>query len=132
MTEISASLLERFEAVPALANADAWLMRRGRFLSTDCLVGIGTVPYRLAIEHGRIARCERGPFVMPSWTFAIRGEAEAWEGHWEPMPAPHYHDIFALSKRGLLRIEGDLHPLMANVFYFKTLLALPRRQAGRG
>jgi len=131
MAEILASLLERFEAVPALANSDAWLQRRGRFLSTVCLVGIGTVPFRLSIEHGRIARCERGPFVMPSWAFAIRGEAEAWQGHWEPMPAPHYHDIFALSKRGLLRIEGDLHPLMANVFYFKTLLALPRPPVGR-
>jgi len=131
MAEILAGLLERFEAVPAAANADQWLQWRGRFLRADCLVGIGAVPYRLSIERGRIARCERGPFVMPSWCFAIRGDAEAWHGHWEPMPAPHYHDIFALSKRGLLRIEGDLHPLMANVFYFKTLLALPRRQAGR-
>ena len=130
MTDDLTRLLERFEAVPAAANADQWLQRRGRFLSTECLVGIGAVPYRLSIEHGRIARCERGPFVMPSWCFAIRGEAEAWQGHWEPMPAPDYHDIFALSKRGLLHIEGDLHPLMANVFYFKTLLALPRRRLG--
>jgi len=125
-------LLERFEAVPEFANADPWLLRRGRFLTTDCLIGIGAVSYRLSIEHGRIARCERGPFVMPSWTFAIRGEAEAWARHWEPVPPPHYHDIFALAKRGLLRIEGELHPLMANIFYFKTLLALPRRQTGRG
>lgn len=125
-------LLQRFEAIPESVNGDAWLVRRGRFLNTDCLIGIGSASYRLAIEHGRIARCERGPFVMPSWTFAIRGGAEAWQGHWEAMPAPHYHDIFALSKRGLLRIEGDLHPLMANIFYFKELLAMPRRQTGRG
>jgi hypothetical protein len=131
MADASPDLLERFEAVPDLVNGDEWLVRRGRFLTADWLIGIGAASYRLAIEHGRIARCEHGPFVMPSWTFAIRGGAEAWQGHWEAMPAPHYHDIFALSKRGLLRIEGDLHPLMANIFYFKELLAMPRRQAGR-
>ena len=130
MAAVSESLLERFEAVPALVEADHHLLRRGRFLSTDCLIGIGDARYLLSIEHGRVVRCARGPFVMPSWRFAIRGAAEAWERHWEAMPPPHYHDVFALSKRGLLRFEGDLYPLMANIFYFKELLAKPRRATG--
>ena len=50
-------LLKRFEAIPELVNGDAWLTRRGRFLTTDCLIGIGASSYRLAIEHGRIVRC---------------------------------------------------------------------------
>ena len=37
--------------------------------------------------------------------------------------------LFALFKRGLLRIEGDLHPFMANLLYIKDVLAAPRRVA---
>jgi hypothetical protein len=32
----------------------------------------------------------------------------------------------AMLKAGDLRLEGDLHPFMANLRYFKELLALPR------
>ena len=41
------------------------------------------------------------------------------------MPAPGYHDVFAMAKAGHARIEGDLVPLMANLRYVKDLLALP-------
>jgi hypothetical protein len=30
-----------------------------------------------------------------------------------------------------LRLEGDLHPFMANLLYFKALLAAPRMAAAR-
>jgi len=123
-------LLDRFERVPTLVNDDAWLCHRGRFLSVELLVGIGSVPYYLGIERGRISVCDRGPLLMRGWRFAVRGTADAWRRHWEAMPPPHHHDIFALAKRGLVTIEGDLHPLMANLFYFKDVLAAPRRLAG--
>ncbi len=127
-----ADLLRRFESVPDLVNGDPWLLHRGRFLSTDLLVGIGPVPYYVTIAHGRIIACDRGPLLMRSWRFAVRGSAEAWRRHWEKMPPPHHHDLFALAKRGLVTIEGDIHPLMANLFYFKDVLAAPRRRAGAG
>ena len=31
-----------------------------------------------------------------------------------------------LIKRRVLRVEGDLHPFMANLLYFKALMAAPR------
>lgn len=127
-----ADLLRRFERVPDLVNGDPWLLHRGRFLSIDLLVGIGAVPYCVTIARGRIAACDRGPLLMRSWRFAVRGSAEAWRRHWERMPPPHHHDLFALAKRGLVTIEGDIHPLMANLFYFKDVLAAPRRLAGAG
>ena len=43
------------------------------------------------------------------------------------MPAPGWHDLFALTKRGAASMEGDLRPLLQNLQYFKDLLALPRR-----
>jgi len=125
-----ADLLRRFEQVPELVNGDPWLLHRGRFLSVDLLVAIGTAPYYLSIAKGRITGCERGPLLMRPWRFAVRGGAEAWRRHWERVPPPHHHDLFALSKRGLVTIEGDIHPLMANLFYFKDVLAAPRRLEG--
>jgi hypothetical protein len=113
--------------LPALVNGDDPLVRRGRTLTTDVLLEIGDVPYYLSIAAGRIAGIERGPLVMRSWSFAIRGGEQAWRKFWLPLPPPHFHDLFALAKKGELRIEGNLYPLMAYLLYFKSVLAAPRR-----
>ncbi|HUI17848.1 MAG TPA: hypothetical protein VL244_09300 [Alphaproteobacteria bacterium] len=119
-----------FAQLPALANADAWLVQRGRHLSTECLIEIGAVPFYASIAAGRIAALERGPQLMRPWRFAIRASARSWLGFWQPVPLPGSHDLLALAKRGELRLEGDLAPLMANLQYFKDLLAAPRRLFG--
>jgi pimeloyl-ACP methyl ester carboxylesterase len=113
------------EKLPDLVNADAALVRRGRLLTVDILLEIGPTPYYVSIERGRIARLERGPVTMRSWSFAIRGSEHAWRQFWLPVPPPHFHDLFALAKRGEFRIEGDLYPLMAHLPYFKGVLAAP-------
>lgn len=115
------------EKLPELVNRDAVLLRRGRHLDLDILIEIGSVPYYVSIEGGRIARLDRGPLLMRSWALAFRGPDDAWRQFWQPFPPPHFHDIFALAKCGQLRIEGDFHPLMANLLYFKAMLAAPRR-----
>ena len=46
--------------------------------------------------------------------------------YWRPEPEPGWHDLLALTKRGEASLEGDLHPFMAHLQYFKDLLALPR------
>jgi hypothetical protein len=117
------------ERLPELVNGDAVLLRRGQYLDLDILVEIGAVPYYVSILGGRIARLDRGPLLMRSWVLAFRGADDAWRQFWQPFPPPHFHDIFALTKRGQFRIEGDVHPLMANLLYFKDMLAAPRRLA---
>jgi hypothetical protein len=124
------ALAARFERLPDLVNGDAWLVRRGRFLSVDVLIGLGQTPYHLAIEHGRVVGLDKGPRLMRAWRFAIRGEADAWRRFWHALPEPHFHDLLAMAKRGVLRIEGDVQPFMANLFYFKDVLAAPRQRAG--
>jgi hypothetical protein len=121
------ALSAMIERLPDLVNADTALVRRGRLLTVDILLEIGLTPYYVSIESGRIARLERGPVIMRSWSFAVRGSEHAWRQFWLPLPPPHFHDLFALAKRGEFRIEGDLYPLMANLLYLKGVLALPRR-----
>ena len=129
-TAPAADLVERLERMPALVNGDPWLVERGRFVTLDILIELGRIPYYLAVERGRIAALERGPKPLHSWRFAFRAEEDAWRRHWEKMPPPHYHDLLAMAKRGALSIEGDLQPFMANLFYFKEVIAAPRRNGG--
>jgi hypothetical protein len=81
------------------------------------------------VEQGRIASVTLGPALMRPWRFAIRAAEEAWREFWQPVPRAGYHDLFALTRFGRARIEGDLQPLMANLRYIKDVLAAPRRLA---
>ena len=51
----------------------------------------------------------------------------AWAEHWQAAPRPGFHDLLALTKRGEAMLEGDLHPFISNLQYFKDVLALPRQ-----
>jgi hypothetical protein len=120
-------LLARLERLADLVNNDAALVRRGRHANADILLEIGATPCHVSVRDGRIAGLQRGPALMRSWAFAIRGSEEAWEKFWQPIPPPRFHDIFALAKLGEFRIEGDCRPLMTHLLYFKGLLAAPRQ-----
>jgi len=114
------------EGLAELVNADADLVRRGRFLTTTFLVEVGATAYLVRVLEGRVARVERGPFLMREWSFAVRASEEVWRRFWEPLPAPGYHDVFAMSKNGHARVEGDLVTLMANLRYINDVLTKPR------
>lgn len=111
------------ERLRARVNADERLLHRGRFVTTTFLLEVGPETWLVTIVEGRVARVTRGPLVMPRWTFALRASTETWDAFWSASPPPGCHDVLALTKSGRLRIEGDLHPFMANLFYFKGLLA---------
>lgn len=114
------------ERLPALVAADPVLVRRGRFVDLTFLVEIGEAAYLVTVAQGRVAAVRRGPFVMPAWTFALRAPREAWADFFRPLPPPGANDLFALLKRRVLKIEGNLQPFMANLLYFKGVLATLR------
>ena len=125
-------LCDRFErTVPNGVNSDQHLVWRGRNLRADCLVQIGTLPFLLRIEDGRIRECLKGLPLLCSWVFAVRGSAQGWAALWQDPPPPGWHDIFALTKRGEMTLEGNLQPLMANLQYVKDILTLPRKGGAR-
>jgi hypothetical protein len=111
-------------------HADHALVRRGRFVHLEWLWQIGDVPYHLHIRDGLIVELVRGPVLMRSHVFAVRGPVESWERFWAPVPKPGYHDLFAMTKAGRAGIDGDLQPLMANLRYFKEILEAPRHMEG--
>lgn len=118
------------EALAALVNGNERLVHRGRYVDTQFLIEVGDVAWLVTIRSGRVVAVRRGPFVLPSWTFALRAAREEWERFWQPLPQPGSHDLLAMLKRRVLRIEGELHPFMANLLYFKDVLASLRSTEG--
>jgi hypothetical protein len=113
----------------AMQRVPERLVDEGRYVSVSFLLEVGSDSYVVTVERGSVTAIAAGPFVMPQWTFAVRASAEEWELFWQPSPPPGSTDLFALLRRKQLQLEGDLHPFMANLLYFKALLAAPRAGA---
>jgi hypothetical protein len=124
--EPDAEAIRTFAGIPALLDQAPALIFRGRFLDCDCLLGPTDHPFHVAIRSGRITDLTPAPVLMRSWRFSYRASAAAWTEYWKPAPRPGWHDLLALTKRKEATLEGDLHPFMAHLQYFKDLLALPR------
>lgn len=121
-----------FEELPRLVNGDDALVRRGRYFTDVFMLEVGDVQYLIHVREGRIDKVEQGPFVMRSWRFALRASADVWDRFWQKIPAPGYHDIFALLRKGEIAFDGDLQPMMANLLYVKAVIAAPRSLADEG
>ena len=119
------------ETLQARVNEDGELVRRGRFLTTTFLIEVGQIAWLISIFEGKVVSVTRGPFVMPSSSFALRAAEEEWQKFWLSRPPPGSNDLMALIKRRVLKAEGNLGIFMANLRYFKEALA-KLRAAGAG
>jgi len=122
-----AAVIEAFAGIPGLLEQAPALVERGRALDCECLLGPVDHPFHVSIRGGRIVDLTPAPVLMRSWRFSYRATSAAWSAYWEPAPRPGWHDLLALTKREEASLEGDLHPFMTHLQYFKDVLALPRR-----
>jgi hypothetical protein len=117
------------EALKQRVNDDAGLVRRGKFLTTTFLLEVGATAWLISIFEGKIVSVMKGPFVMPSSSFALRAPEEEWQKFWSRRPPPGSNDLLALVRRRVLKTEGNLQIFMANLRYFKEALAKLRAGA---
>ena len=113
------------EGLAQLVNSDPTIVRWGRRMNHTFMVEVGDTQFLLTVRDGKL-QVEKGPFTMRSWSFAIRAKREAWEKFWQKTPAPGWHDLFGLLRRGEVEFEGDQRLLMAYLMYVKLVLAAPR------
>ena len=123
---IDAAVIEAFAGISALLDRTPALVFRGRTLDCECRLGPIDHPFHVSIRGGRIIDLTPAPVLMRSWRFSYRASSVAWAEYWKPVPRPGWHDLLALTKREEAVLEGDLHPFMAHLQYFKDVLALPR------
>ena len=116
------------ETLQQRVNNDEGLVRRGRYLTTTFLLEVGPTAWLISIFEGRIVSVTPGPFVMPSSAFALRAPEGEWAKFCSQTPPPGSNDLMALIKRRVLKAEGNLQILMANLRYFKEALAKLRSE----
>ena len=112
--------------IARLVNDDTSIVRWGKHMNETFMVEVGDDQYLLSVAGGKLA-VAKGPFTQRSWRFAIRATKESWEKFWQKTPAPGWHDLFALLRRGDVAFEGDQRLLMAYLMYVKLVLAAPRK-----
>ena len=112
-------------------NKNPFLVRLGRRMMAVFLIEVGTSEFFVTVNRGRISAIDEGPLRMRGWSFAIRAPEEVWRTFWQACPPPGYHDIFAMSRFGHCRLEGDLSVLLSNLRYIKEVLAIPRCKADK-
>jgi hypothetical protein len=122
-----ADLIARFERLGELVNGDSDLVRRGARCHAELEAGIGDAMFYVRVAEGRVVQLERQAKLPRPWQFTIRAPAEAWRKFWMPVPEPGWHDLSALTKRGVAGIEGDITPFMTHLQFFKDMFAAPRQ-----
>ena len=99
------------------------LSMMAQYLNTCFMISTIEQEYLVNIEKGIVKNVEEGPFVMPSYVFKLTAPKNEWIKFLQHIPEPGSHDIIAMLRRKVLKFEGDLHPLMSHLLYFKLLLA---------
>ena len=99
------------------------LSMMAQYLNTCFMISTIENEYLVNIEKGVVKNVEEGPFVMPSYVFKLIAPKNDWIKFLQHIPEPGSHDIIAMLRRKVLKFEGDLHPLMSHLLYFKLLLA---------
>ena len=99
------------------------LSMMAQYLNTCFMISTIENEYLVNIEKGVVKNVEEGPFVMPSYVFKLTAPKNEWLKFLQNTPQPGSHDIIAMLRRKVLKFEGDLHPLMSHLLYFKLLLA---------
>ncbi|MCC7227565.1 MAG: hypothetical protein IT507_12830 [Burkholderiaceae bacterium] len=117
-----ASQLARFREASASFS-------RNRACKADLLLQFGEVAAIVQVRDGRVAQIVEDRVPLRSWDFAVKGSEEGWDQFWQKFPPPGWHDILALNKRRVFSIEGNLHPLMSHLQFYKDLLACARERA---
>lgn len=110
------------ERLKDLVNANASLVRRGRWTDVTMLLEVGKTGWLIEIRAGRIESMTRQEMQVAQWDFAIRGPEDAWRKFWSAPPPPMHHDLHALVRAGHMRLEGNFDLLQANLLYLKILL----------
>ena len=122
-----AAVIKAFAEIPALLDQTPALIARGRFLDCECLLGPIDHPFHVSIRAGTDRRPDAGAGADAVLAiFLSRHRLRPGRSIGSPTPRPGWHDLLALTKRGEAMLEGDLHPFMAHLQYFKDVLALPR------
>ena len=91
-----------------LVNSDRALKVIGKFFDAEICFQFGERQYLVSVKSGSIENVIHKKTIGSIWDFALRAPSEVWGKFVERTPPPMYHDIWAMAKLGVLRMEGDM------------------------
>jgi hypothetical protein len=113
------------DGLMARANADPILMRRARFLDLVFGLDLGEGPALIKVAKGHVSATKPASGDKP--VFTISAPKEAWDEFRKPMPKPGFHHVMAMNEHRHARLEGDVYPLLVNLFFVTGLLSKLRQ-----
>ena len=119
---------DTLKRIQAAVEQSPHLHRIGALFSETVLLKIGDDEFYLVFDKGRIARIVEGPSKKTPYRFGLVTDEDALRQFWTPLPAPGFHDIFAMAKIGRAEIIGDMLCLVKNLRFFKDVMALGRSE----
>ena len=104
-------------------NKNTNLIKRGRWINLTFILGVNEKEFIFKIVDGKINSIFQKKVDTEFGIFKISSSLENWEKHWLKIPPRDFHDLFAMLSKKIIKLDGDLKPLMQNLQYFKDLIA---------
>ena len=102
------------------------LIKRGKWVNLSFVFGVESEEFIIKIFEGKIIDITKKKVDTEYGVFKISSSLQNWKKHWLKVPPRNYHDLFAMLSKKLVKLDGDLKPLMQNLQYFKDLIASNR------
>ena len=107
-------------------NNNTILIERGKWINLTFVLGVDEKEFIVKIIDGKINSIYQKKVDTEFGIFKISSSLKNWQNHWLKIPPRDFHDLFAMLSKKLVKLDGDLKPLMQNLQYFKDLIASNR------
>ena len=104
-------------------NSKTELVNKGKWVTLKFVLGVNEKDFIFTINSGKIVSIEKRKVDTDTGLFKISASLNSWQKHWLNMPPRDFHDLFAMLSKKVVKIEGNILPLMQNLQYFKDIIA---------
>ena len=116
--------------IKKLVNNNTQIISKGRWVKLKFILGVDAEDFIFEINCGKIVSIEKRTVDTKTGLFKISASLTSWKKHWLYMPPRDYHDLFAMLSKKIIKIDGNILPLMQNLQFFKDLIASNREKKG--
>ena len=116
--------------IKKLVNNNTQIICKGRWVNLKFILGVDSEDFIFEINCGKIISIEKRTVDTKTGLFKISASLTSWKKHWLYMPPRDYHDLFAMLSKKIIKIDGNILPLMQNLQFFKDLIASNRENKG--
>ena len=114
--------------IKKLVNNNTQIISKGRWVNLKFILGVDAEDFIFEINCGKIVSIEKRTVDTKTGLFKISASLTSWKKHWLYMPPRDYHDLFAMLSKKIVKIDGNILPLMQNLQFFKDLIASNREK----